>query len=45
MEFYNAKGHVSNEGDDAGGLERGLASAFDSVQVDVVGAVALLTAT
>jgi SAM-dependent methyltransferase len=45
MRLYNAKGIFSNAEDDEHGLERGLATCFDCVQIDVVGAVALFAAT
>jgi hypothetical protein len=45
LRLYNRKGIFSNTEDDAAGLERGLASAFASVELEIVGAVALFTAT
>jgi hypothetical protein len=44
MRVYNAKGIFSNADDDVRGLEHGLASRFQDVEVDVVGAVALFVA-
>jgi SAM-dependent methyltransferase len=41
MRVYNAKGIFSNAEDDERGLERGLASAFADVEIEIVGAVAL----
>jgi hypothetical protein len=44
MRVYNAKGIFSNADDDERGLERGLESAFDDVEIEAVGSVALFTA-
>jgi Methyltransferase domain len=44
MKLYNAKGIFSNADDDEHGLQRGLASALDDVEIAVVGAVALFSA-
>ena len=44
MRIYNRKGIFSNAEDDERGLERGLASAFEDVEIEVVGAVALFAA-
>jgi SAM-dependent methyltransferase len=44
MRLYNAKGIFTNAEDDERGLRRGLGASFDSVQIDVVGAVALFVA-
>ena len=44
MRIYNRKGIFSNAEDDERGLERGLASAFDDVEIEVVAAVALFAA-
>jgi hypothetical protein len=41
MRLYNPKGVFSNVGDDARGLEEGLASQLTDVEVEVAGAVAL----
>jgi ubiquinone/menaquinone biosynthesis C-methylase UbiE len=44
MRIYNRKGIFSNAEDDERGLEQGLASAFEDVEIEVVGAVALFAA-
>jgi hypothetical protein len=44
MHLYNEKGIFSNAEDDEGDLERGLATGFKDVEIEVVGAVALFTA-
>lgn len=44
MSAYNAKGIFSNTDDDERGLERGLALAFATVQIELVGPVALFVA-
>ena len=44
MKVYNAKGIFSNAEDDEQGLERGLATAFTNVEIQVVGTVALFVA-
>jgi hypothetical protein len=44
MRVYNRKGIFSNAEDDERGLERGLASELDGVEIEVVGAVALFAA-
>jgi len=45
MRLYNKKGIFSNLEDDEPGLERGIGSAFGDVRIEVVGVVALFTAT
>jgi hypothetical protein len=45
MQIYNEKGVFSNADDDERGLERGLASVFKDVEIEVVGAVAVFAAT
>ncbi len=45
LRIYNRKGIFSNAEDDERGLERGLASAFEDVRIEVVGAVALFSAS
>jgi SAM-dependent methyltransferase len=44
MRLYNGKGIFDNSGDDPAGLERGLAGQLGSVEVEIVGAVALFAA-
>ena len=44
MRLYNRQGIFANADDDPGGLERGLAAQLGSVEVDIVGAVALFAA-
>jgi SAM-dependent methyltransferase len=44
MRLYNRKGIFANSDDDPGGLERGLAAQLGSVEVEIVGAVALFAA-
>lgn len=44
MRIYNGKGIFSNAEDDERGLEQGLASVFEDVEIEVVGAVALFAA-
>jgi SAM-dependent methyltransferase len=44
MRVYNRKGIFSNAEDDERGLQRGLATRFQDVEIDVVGAVALFVA-
>ena len=44
LRIYNRKGIFSNLEDDERGLERGLASGFADVEIEVVGAVALFAA-
>jgi SAM-dependent methyltransferase len=44
LRLYNRKGIFSNLADDRRGLERGLASRLNDVEVDVVGSVALFAA-
>jgi SAM-dependent methyltransferase len=44
MHVYNAKGVFTNADDDERGLERGLATKFKDVEIEVVGAVALFAA-
>lgn len=45
MHAYNRKGIFSNADDDENGLERGLASMLEDVEVEVVDTVALFAAT
>ena len=45
MRLYNRKGIFANGDDDRDGLERGLAAELKDVEIEVVGAVALFTAT
>lgn len=44
LRIYNRKGIFSNAEDDERGLERGLASRFEDVELEVVGAVGLFVA-
>jgi SAM-dependent methyltransferase len=44
MRLYNRKGIFANSDDDRDGLERGLAAQFGSVELEIVGAVALFAA-
>jgi hypothetical protein len=44
MRLYNAKGIFSNAEDDERGLERGMMSGLNDVEIEVVGAVALFAA-
>jgi hypothetical protein len=41
MRLYNRKGIFSNVEDDREGLEQGLASQLDDVEIEVIGTVAL----
>ncbi len=45
MQVYNEKAIFSNADDDERGLEQGLASVFEDVEIEVVGTVALFAAT
>ena len=44
MQVYNRQGIFANSDDDRAGLERGLAAELGSVEVEIVGAVALFSA-